>query len=37
MRNVDLGDFIIDYSAEKHAGSAFVDLSIIRSDGQFVQ
>jgi len=37
MRNVDLGDFIIDYSGEKHAGSAYVDLSIIRSNGQFVQ
>lgn len=37
MRNFDLGDFVIDYSPEKHAGSAFVDLSIVRSGGQFVQ
>jgi branched-chain amino acid transport system substrate-binding protein len=37
MRNLDLGDFVIDYSPEKHTGSTFVDLSIIRSGGQFVQ
>lgn len=37
MHNLDLGDFVIDYSSEKHAGSTFVDLSIIRSGGQFVQ
>jgi len=37
MRNLDLGEYLINYSAEKHTGSTFVDLSIIRSDGQFVQ
>lgn len=37
LRNVDLGDFVIDYSPARHAGSSFVDLSIIRSGGQFVQ
>lgn len=37
MRNMDLGDFVIDYSPQKHAGSDYVDLSIIRTSGQFVQ
>jgi len=37
MRNVDLGDFTVDFSPGKHTGSTFVDLSIIRSSGQFVQ
>lgn len=37
LRNVDLGDFVVDYSAERHYASSYVDLSIIRSGGQFVQ
>lgn len=37
MRNFDLGDFLIDFAPGKHAGSSYVDLSIIRSTGQFVQ
>ncbi len=37
MRNIDLGDFLIDFSPGKHTGSSFVDLSILRSNGQFVQ
>ena len=37
MRNTDLGDFVVDYSPQKRAGSAYVDLSIIRTSGQFVQ
>lgn len=37
MHNFDVGDFLIDFSADKHTGSTFVDLSIIRSGGQFVQ
>ncbi len=37
MRNLDLGDFVIDYAPAKHVGSAFVDLSIVSGSGQFVQ
>lgn len=37
LRNFDVGDFLVDFSADKHTGSTFVDLSIIRSGGQFVQ
>lgn len=33
---VDLGDFWIDYSAESHNGSRFVDLTIVNKDGQFL-
>lgn len=37
MHNTDLGDYVVDYSPQKRAGSAYVDLSIIRTSGQFVQ
>jgi len=33
---VDLGDFWIDYTQESHAGSRFVDLTIVNKDGQFL-
>lgn len=37
MRRFDLGDFIVDYANGKRVGSTFVDLSMIRGSGQFVQ
>ncbi len=37
LHNFDLGDFSVDYSTESHIGSSFVDLSIVRSSGQFLQ
>ncbi len=36
LHNYDLGGFSIDYSPAKRAGSSYVDLSIIRKDGQFL-
>ncbi|CAG0953068.1 hypothetical protein BURK2_00309 [Burkholderiales bacterium] len=36
MSNVDLGGFVIDFSASKHTGSSYVDLSIIGRDCQLV-
>lgn len=36
-RQLDLGDFVIDYSNGRHIGSTHVDLSMIRSNGQFMQ
>lgn len=36
-RLLDLGDFVIDYSNGRHIGSTHVDLSMIRSNGQFMQ
>mgnify|MGYP001053230321 FL=1 len=36
LHNYDLGGFSIDYSPAKRAGSGYVDLSIIRKDGQFL-
>jgi len=35
MSNVDFGGFNIDYSATKHTGSRFVDLTIISKNKQF--
>lgn len=37
MRRFDLGDFVVDYANGKRVGSTFVDLSMIRGNGQFVQ
>jgi ABC-type branched-subunit amino acid transport system substrate-binding protein len=36
MRDVDVGDFFVTYSPQNHAGSKFVDLTIISSDGRFL-
>jgi ABC-type branched-subunit amino acid transport system substrate-binding protein len=37
MQQFDLGDFIVDYRNGRHVGSSFIDLSMIRGNGQFVQ
>lgn len=37
MRNLDLGDYMIDFSPSKHYGSSYVDLSIVRLTGQIAQ
>lgn len=37
MQNYDLGGFMISYGPASHAGSSFVDLSIIGKDGQFLR
>jgi ABC-type branched-subunit amino acid transport system substrate-binding protein len=34
--NMDLGDFWVDYSDKKHNGSAFVDLTIVNKNGNFL-
>ena len=36
MRNVDIGGFTINFSPNNHNGSNFVDLTIIRKDGKFL-
>jgi branched-chain amino acid transport system substrate-binding protein len=37
MRDVDLGGFYVSYSPTNHAGSRFVDLTIIGRDGKFLR
>jgi branched-chain amino acid transport system substrate-binding protein len=37
MRDVDLGGFFVSYSPSNHAGSKFVDLTIIGRDGKFLR
>ena len=37
MRDVDLGGFFVSYSPTNHAGSKFVDLTIIGHDGKFLR
>jgi branched-chain amino acid transport system substrate-binding protein len=37
MSNVDLGDFVVNYSASNRAGSQFVDLTMIGRGGKFVK
>ena len=34
MRDVNLGGFYVDFSATKHSGSRFVDLTILTADGR---
>jgi ABC-type branched-subunit amino acid transport system substrate-binding protein len=34
--NMDLGDFWVNYSDKKHNGSAFVDLTIVNKNGNFL-
>lgn len=36
MRDVDLGGFYVSYSPKNHAGSKFVDLTIIGRNGKFL-
>jgi branched-chain amino acid transport system substrate-binding protein len=37
MQDVDLGGFFVTYSPSSHAGSKFVDLTIIARDGKFLR
>jgi branched-chain amino acid transport system substrate-binding protein len=37
MQDVDLGGFFVSYSPKNHAGSKFVDLTIIARDGKFMR
>lgn len=37
MRRLDLGDYFIDFGNGRHIGSSYVDLSILRPGGQFLQ
>ena len=37
MQDVDLGGFYVSYSPKNHAGSKFVDLTIIGHDGKFLR
>jgi branched-chain amino acid transport system substrate-binding protein len=36
IKEFDLGDYYINFSAESHNGSRFVDLTIINKDGRFL-
>jgi branched-chain amino acid transport system substrate-binding protein len=37
MQDVDVGGFFVNYSPRNHAGSKFVDLTIIARDGKFMR
>ena len=37
MNDVDLGGFYVSYSPQNHAGSKFVDLTIIGRNGKFMR
>jgi ABC-type branched-subunit amino acid transport system substrate-binding protein len=37
MQDVDVGGFFVTYSPKSHAGSKFVDLTIIARDGKFLR
>ena len=37
MQDVDVGGFFVSYSPKSHAGSKFVDLTIIARDGKFLR
>jgi len=37
MQDVDLGGFYVGYSPKNHAGSKFVDLTIIGRNGKFLR
>jgi len=37
MENVDLGGFVVNFSRESHAGSEYVELTMIGRDGKFVK
>jgi ABC-type branched-subunit amino acid transport system substrate-binding protein len=36
LGDFDLGDYFINFSADNHNGSRFVDLTIVNKDGQFL-
>jgi hypothetical protein len=37
MQDVDVGGFFVSYSPKNHAGSKYVDLTIISRDGKFLR
>ncbi len=37
MQDVDVGGFYVSYSQKNHAGSKFVDLTIIAREGKFLR
>jgi ABC-type branched-subunit amino acid transport system substrate-binding protein len=37
MNNVDLGDFVVNFSPTNHSGSKFVDLTMIGHAGKFIK
>lgn len=37
IRRLDLGEYLIDFGNARHVGSTYVDLSILRTGGQFLQ
>jgi ABC-type branched-subunit amino acid transport system substrate-binding protein len=37
MNNVDLGDFVVNFSPTSHSGSKFVDLTMIGHAGKFIR
>lgn len=37
MREVNLGGFMVNYSAKNHQGSGFTDLTLIGRDGRFIR
>ena len=37
MDNVDLGGFVVSFSRTSHAGSDYVELTMIGRDGSFVR
>jgi branched-chain amino acid transport system substrate-binding protein len=34
MRDFNLGGFFVDFNAQKHSGSKFVELTILTEDGR---
>jgi len=37
MNNVDLGDFVVNFSPSNHSGSKYVDLTMIGRAGKFIR
>jgi hypothetical protein len=37
MNNVDLGDFVVNFSPTSHSGSKSVDLTMIGHGGTFIR
>ncbi len=37
LHNFDTGDFVLDFSRDKHIGSSFAELSILRAGGKITQ
>ena len=37
MDNVDVGGFVVDFSRNSHAGSEYVELTMIGHKGKFIR